>query len=347
MKTTTRSLLPIARALKTHHHFLVASHVRPDGDAIGSILAMGLVLQQLGKKVTLWNDDGVPRRFTFFSHHSLIKRSPSESDLSNSKFKIPPFDCVLALDTANFARLGRAGKITHALRASGSPPLLINLDHHESNEKYGDLHWISPHAAATCQMLYTLFQTQKLPITPEIAEALFVGIQTDTGSFRYSNANAQVFRDTAALVEQGVNVGEMGRLLYDTMTAGRLRLLKLVLNSLKFSRDGRIAYFWLTKQMYQQSGAEPEDTEDLINYARAVDSTVVAVLFEEISEKGKIRISLRSKTPKINASHITAKFGGGGHAGAAGATPEGKPAEIERRVLLEIRRALNQIGGRD
>ncbi len=335
---TPSPLAAIARALRQHQRFLIASHVRPDGDAIGSILAMGLMLKQLGKKVTLWNDDGLPRRYSFLRDSDLIQRTPdAESENSNLKIEI-----VLALDTANFDRLGRAGKIVASLQQQPNPPTLINIDHHESNERYGVITWIKPHDAATCQMIFELFHTQKFSITPEIADALFVGIQTDTGSFRYSNTSPAVLRAAADLVERGVNIGELGRLIYDTMTAGRLKLLRLVLNSLKFSEDGRVAYFWLTKKMYQESGAEREDTEDLINFARAVDTAVVAVLFEEIAETGKIRISLRSKSPRINASQITAKFGGGGHAGAAGATPEGKPKAIERAVLAEIRRAIGK-----
>ena len=325
----------IAQAIRAHRRFLVASHIRPDRDAIGSLLAMGLMLKKLGKQVTLWNDDGVPPRYTFFRGSHLIQRTPPENSSPRQ------FDVVLALDTATYARLGRAGKLFR-------PKTLINIDHHESNERYGDLAWIKPHDAATSQMLYELFRSQKLPITPDIATALFVGIQTDTGSFHYSNSSPAVFRAAADLVELGANVGELGRLVYDTMPAARLRLLQLVLNSLHVSKDGRVAHFWLTQKMYKASGAHAEDTEDLINYARTIDSVVVAVLFEEIADKGKVRISLRSKSPKINASKITAKFGGGGHAGAAGATPKGKPGAIERAVLAEIRHAITnaKMGGR-
>ncbi len=326
-----RPLIQIAKILRAHRSYLVASHVRPDGDAVGSSLAMGLLLKKLGKQVTVWNDDGRPSKYAFLRHSNLLQRTPAEDSRPRS------FDVVLALDTANFARLGRIGRLFL------KPTILVNIDHHESNERYGDISWIEPRHAATSQMLFDLFRSQTFPMPPEIASCLFVGIQTDTGSFRYGNATPSVFRAAADLIECGTDVGEIGRQVYDTVSAARLRLLQLVLQDLRLCHNGRIAYFWLTKKMYQRSGAAREDTEDLINYARSVDSAIVAVLFEEIAERGRVRISLRSKSPKINVSQIAKKFGGGGHAGAAGATPEGKPREIERAVLAEVKRVLRRL----
>lgn len=337
-------LTQIAKTLRGHRTYLVASHVRPDGDAVGASLAMGMLLKKLGKQVTVWNDDGLPLKYAFLRNSKLLQRTPNEKAVTR------PFDVIVALDTANFARLGRASKSTLPAvtnRASKGPPtkapILINIDHHESNERYGNISWIEPHHAATSQLLFDLFRSQKFPITPEIASCLFVGIQTDTGSFRYGNATSSVFRAAADLIECGADVGEIGRQVYDTFPLARLRLLQLVLQNMRLSADGRIVYFWLTKKMYERSGAAREDTEDLINYARSVDSAIVAILFEEIADRGRIRISLRSKSPKINVSQITRKFGGGGHAGAAGATPKGKPLEIERKVLAEVRRALRKL----
>lgn len=328
-KNDSATVAAIASHLRRGRRFLVASHVRPDGDAVGGTLALALMLRARGKTVTAWNDDGLPARYSFLRGGHLLARTPAETAAPRE------FDVVLALDTANFKRLGRVGDLFRA-------PVLINIDHHESNERFGDLVWVRPDDAATCQMLFELFCAEQFPITPAVADALFVGIQTDTGSFRYSNASAAVFRAAAELIERGVHVGELGRLVYDTQPAARLRLLKRVLDGLKLTARNRVAYFWLTENMYRQSGAAREDTEDLIHYARSVDSVVVAALFEEIPGQGKIRISLRSKSPKINVSAIAAKFGGGGHAAAAGAMPEGNPKEIQRAVLAEIRRALEQ-----
>ena len=174
-------LSQIAKTLRDHRSYLVASHVRPDGDAVGSSLAMGMLLKKLGKQVTIWNDDGLPLKYAFLRNSKLLQRTPNEKAVAR------PFDVIVALDTANFARLGRASKSAlpgATNRASkGSPtkaPILINIDHHESNERYGDISWIEPHHAATSQLLFDLFRSQQFTITPEIASCLFVGIQTDT-----------------------------------------------------------------------------------------------------------------------------------------------------------------------
>jgi phosphoesterase RecJ-like protein len=315
--------------LRNEKTFLVLSHYRPDGDAVGSQLALAILLKNLGKKVEAWNDDEVPAKFRFLPHSDLIRQSPSEPK---------DFDVVIAIDTSNWQRLG-----TTAQRI-GNKKHLVNIDHHISNEKFGQINWIVPEAPASGQIVYDLLKRGGFPMTREIATCLFAAISTDTGSFSFANTTAESLRVAAELVDAGVDVGEVCRHVYESYPYARLQLLQMALADLKLAEHGQVAYCWVTNEMYDESGAKREDTEGLIDYARSIDGVLVAVLFEELAEPRKFRISLRSKHPKIDVNAIARHFGGGGHREAAGARMTGEPHDIEQKILAAIRSALHQAG---
>ncbi len=300
--------------------FLVASHLRPDGDAIGSQLALGLLLKDLGKEVAIWNHDPVPAKYAFLPHCELVRQPPAQPG---------DFDVVFALDNASFQRLGRVRD------AIGSRKYLVNIDHHASNDQYGDLALIDPHAPATGQILYELFRAQNYPITPAMATNLYAAIATDTGSFQYANTTSQCMRDCADLIDFGVDVAAVSQKIYESFPIGRLRLLQRILDNLKMSFDNRVGSFWITREMYEETGANPEDNEGLIDHVRSIDSVIVAVLFEE-AEDNKIRVSLRSKNSQVDVNRVAMHFGGGGHPEAAGARIPGDPDEVERAVLAKV-----------
>jgi bifunctional oligoribonuclease and PAP phosphatase NrnA len=315
----------ICDLLRSQNSFLVLTHYRPDGDAVGSQLALVLLLKDLGKTVEAWNDDEVPSKFRFLPHTDLITRPPAEPK---------DFDVVIAIDTSTWQRVGstsqRIGKRKH----------FINIDHHVSNEKFGEINWIVPEAPASGQIAFDLIKRGGFTLTCEMAACLFAAISTDTGSFSYGNTTAESLRVAAELVDTGINVGEICRHVYESYPYARLMLLQKALAQLQLADQKRIAYTWVTSEMFTESGAKREDTEGLIDYARAIQGVIVALLFEEQPEPGKFRVSLRSKHPKIDVNSIARHFGGGGHREAAGARLSGEPRELERKVLAAVSEAL-------
>jgi len=321
MTQNSASLAEIAQALRDHHRFTIMSHVRPDGDALGCTIALGLCLRQLGKEVTLWNEDGVAEKFRYLPGWEMVSTPPAD-----------PVDVevAIALDTASRQRLGAA------LDAVKSARLWINIDHHISNEGYGGLSYIDPVAPATGQILYDLIESAGFPLTPQIADNLFAAISTDTGSFQYPNTTARTYEIGAALIRAGVKVGDLSQKMYESFPLRRIYLLRALLNVLKISCDGRVASFVLTRQMVAELGVHPEDNEGLIDTIRAIDGIVVAAFIEELADVGKVRISLRSKDPRVDVCKIAQRFRGGGHTLAAGARIRGAVTEVEAGVLAAI-----------
>ncbi len=310
----------IGRALREHEKFAILSHVRPDGDALGSQLALALSLQELGKTVRAWNEDGMLEKYSFLPRAELLTTPPSAKE---------DFDVVVALDTAVESRLGTPRD------AIGPAKLWINIDHHPSNPRYGDLVYIDPVSPATGQILFELIASEKLPLTQEIAENLYVAISTDTGSFQYPNTTARTFEIAAELTRAGVDIGRVSQLLYENHPRRRIELLRELLGTMLFKGDGRVASFSLSLEMAHRLGVLPEDNEGLIDHLRAIQGVVVAVFFEELAD-GKVRVSMRSKSEKADVCAICMKFGGGGHKLAAGARVRGTLAEVEKQVLEAI-----------
>lgn len=310
----------IARALREHQSFAVLSHVRPDGDALGSQLAMALSLKQLGKDVRVWNEDGMLQKYSFLPRAELMSAPPAVPE---------EVDVILALDTAIQNRMGTAFAAVRAAK------LCINIDHHPSNPRYGDLVYIDPTSPATGQILFELLKAESLPIDPDIAENLFVAISTDTGSFQYSNTTARTFEIAAELVRYGVEVGRVSQQLYENYPRRRIELLRELLRTLRFEAGGKVASFSLSLQTAAELGVLPEDNEGLIDHIRAIQGVIVAVFFEELAD-GKVRVSMRSKEQDVDVCAICQQFGGGGHTLAAGARVRGTLAEVEEKVLEAI-----------
>ena len=318
------SFAEIASALRAHQRIAVLSHVRPDGDAFGSQLALGMSLRRLGKDVAVWNEDGLLEKYSFMPCSKLLTRPPATPET---------FDLGVALDTAVQNRLGLAGE---AVRAK----TWINIDHHPTNPRYGDLNYIDPISPATGQILFELLSSQQLPIDRDIAENLFIAISTDTGSFQYPNTTARTFEIGAELLKCGVEVGRVSQLLYENFPRRRTELLRELLGTMRFDGGGRIASFSLTLQVAKQLGVKPEDNEGLIDHLRAIEGVIVAVFFEELPE-GKVRVSMRSKSEAADVSAVCQRFGGGGHKLASGARVKGSLPEVEQRILEAICDVIN------
>lgn len=317
---TQSTLAEIADVLRAHQRFVVLSHLRPDGDALGSQLALALSLQLLGKDVTVWNEDGLLEKYNFLPGGERLTRPPREPQ---------DFEVAIALDTAAQNRLGTAAESIRNART------WINIDHHPSNPGYGDLVHIDPASPATGQILFELIQNQQLPMDAAIAENLFVAISTDTGSFQYPNTTARTFEIGAELVRCGVNVGRVSQLLYENYPRRRTELLRELLGTMRFEAGGKIASFSLSLKVAADLKVKPEDNEGLIDHLRAIHGVIVAVFFEELID-GKVRVSIRSKSSDVDVSAICQKFGGGGHKLAAGARVRGTLVDVEQKILKAI-----------
>ena len=306
--------------LHEQQRFAILSHVRPDGDALGSQLALALSLKELGKTVRVWNEDGMLEKYSFVPGANLLSKPPSAPE---------DVDVALALDTAIQNRLG------NTLPAIRAAKIWINIDHHPSNPGYGDIVYIDPTSPATGQIIFELIKSQNLPLTRQIAENLYVAISTDTGSFQYPNTTAHTFEIAAELVRAGVDVGRVSQQLYENFPRRRSELLRELLATMRFEAGGRVASFSLSLNLARQLGVLPEDTEGLIDHLRAIRGVIVAVFFEELPE-GKVRVSMRSKSEDVDVRTICQKFGGGGHILAAGARVRGTLPEVRAKILEAI-----------
>jgi len=311
-------------AIREARTICIVGHIRPDGDCIGSQLGLMHALRAEGKKVVAWNQDNVPLKYRF-----LDPDRDFEKPKAGEKF-----DLVIATDCASYERLGKVSEFI------GKRKQLVNIDHHESNTRYGDINWVSPREPSTGELIHRLLKTARWPITPRIADLLFTAVSTDTGSFQYPNTRPRSFHVGADLVTRGANLSKICDEVYQSFPLSRARLLKHVYSKFKLSHNDRIAYLWLKKADFTRTGAESDDTEGLIDHIRAIEPVVVACIFEELDPE-LTRISLRSKNGKVNVSEICGQFGGGGHPAAAGARIPGRPLSVQRRVIAAVKKAIN------
>jgi phosphoesterase RecJ-like protein len=324
MKSYPKIIDRILQGIRESRTFCIVGHIRPDGDCVGSQLGLALALKAEGKKVVCWNEDPMPEKYAFLDPDKLFQKSRPNRQ----------FDCVIATDAASFERIGAVGSCV------GTRKLLINIDHHESNTRFGDLNWVSARDPSTGELIFRLLKIAHWPITRPIANCLFTAVSTDTGSFQYPTTRPGTFHASAELVTRGADLGKICEEVYQSYPLSRARLLKHIYSHFHLTHQNQIAYFWLKKADFIRAGSDGDDTEGLIDHIRAIAPVVVACVFEEL-EPGLTRISLRSKSEKINVSDIAAQFGGGGHPGAAGARIPGKPMSAQRKVIAAIRKALN------
>ncbi len=314
----------IGQCLDAAKRLVLLSHVRPDGDAIGSQLGLAHALVDAGKEVIVINEDGVPDSLAFLPGADWVKQPGQAVEA----------DVVVALDTATKPRLGpRVNEVTAGIET------WVNIDHHITNPRYGDLNHIDSVAPATGEILYNMITKLGLPLGVQSAENLFAAISTDTGSFQYPSTTQRTYHIAADLIGKGVRVGELSQKLYENFPYRRIELLRELLNVLKVTADGQVASWVLTQETVQKLGLDPDDSEGLIDHIRAIDSVVVAVFFEELAD-GKIRVSSRSKSDEIDVGKICSHFGGGGHTLAAGARMAGPLSEVESQFLNKVYDAL-------
>ena len=309
----------IAAAVEKGTRFLVATHIYPDGDALGSLLAFGEILRAMGKDFFLYTEEPVSHLYEFLPGSGATGRDPG--DLSR-------FDCAVTLDCGDRYRLGRMMEDILTVR----PALMI--DHHAGNKPFGDLQWVEPGCSSTGEMVFELARRLGVELSRDAAFCLYTAIVADTGAFRYSSTSARTMRVAAELLDLGVDPAEVAGKLFDNYTENRLRLLRMVLDTLEMHEDGRVAVIRATAAMFAETGTSGADTENFINYPRSLARVRVAAFLKETDEE-LVSVSLRSKGNDCDVSRVAALFGGGGHRNAAGFKCPGISLEEVRAELLE------------
>lgn len=315
--------------IQGHESFGIISHFRPDGDAIGSTLALGLTLRAMGKQVHMWNEDGLPARYAFLEGAEGIETLPAP--------ETPLPQVLICVDTGDWKRLGD----TAAARLAGHP-LVVNIDHHGTNPCYGHYNIVEARAAACGCIIFNIIRQWGIALSPAVAAALYTAISTDTGSFQYSSTTAEVMRQAAHLLECGIDVGRINCMLYQEIPWDTIQVQREVLNNMVVESNGQIAHYSMPAGTKTRLGVGLEATKDLVDMVRVVAGVRVAAIFEDL-EDGRIRISLRSKDPAINVADIAAHFGGGGHAMAAGIRVRGTLDEVKTNILTKLRLILHSL----
>jgi len=310
----------IAKLLSNARRLLIITHIDPDGDAIGSLLGLGLALEKMGKKVTMGCQDPVPRRFLYLLGSGRVVPYPMGS-----------FDVVVALDASDLRRLGKA----YSPELYGELPL-INIDHHVTNPGFGTLNWVDPKAAATAQIILELIEGMGAPLEPDVATCLLNGIVTDTRGFRTANTTPQTLEAVLRLQKAGAELGHVMEHALNRRPLGALRLWAHLLNHVRL--EDRIIWAEKPRRLLEELGLEDDSDYGLINFMVGVEEADVAVIFSEKPD-GEIDVSMRS-VPGVDVSKVAAKLGGGGHPQAAGCRLKGTFQEVRDKVLGELKRAL-------
>ncbi|OQX53761.1 MAG: hypothetical protein B5M54_06295 [Candidatus Aminicenantes bacterium 4484_214] len=310
------ALKKTAEKIRESQKIVITSHLRPDGDSICTAIALYLMGQSLGKEMTIINKDPLPRPFDLFPDINLIQVGD-----------IPPhqFDCVILLECANVSRSGHKNIDSY---------FKINIDHHHSNDYYGDINWVEPQFSAIAEMVYHLALELGVEITPEIAFHLYCGIASDTGSFQFSNTRAEAFEVCAQLVKKGANPVRVSELLFYNNTPEKIILLGQVLSRLQIKGQNQIAIISMFQNELSSLGLKEIDTEDITTLARSIKGIQLVLFFKEM-EPNVYRVSIRSRG-QINAAAIAEFFGGGGHLHAAGFTIAGEYESLVEDVPQKI-----------
>jgi len=308
--------------VKTNTKFLVISHIFPDGDAVGSLLAMGRVLKTMNKKTTMVIKDKIPECFDFLPGINEVER-----DFDGV------FDCVIVLDCSDVERIG----IKANLKTIGN--VVVNIDHHPGNTYFGDINIVDPGASSVGEILHKLFEDFGIHFDTCLGESIFTSIATDTGSFKYSNTTPDCMNICSKLIGVGVRPEKISRFVFETKTLKSLQLLQKALSSLKIGKDGLYAWMEVPLKIQTELKVDDEDFEGIINYARQIKGVEVGILFREVDNGAKI--SFRSND-WFDVGKLARELGGGGHTKASGCIVKGNYDVIKKRVLDKIRTKLSQ-----
>jgi phosphoesterase RecJ-like protein len=311
----------IREAILHRQRFLITSHARPDGDSIGSQLALAFALDALGKNVRIVDADPSPAHYQDFPGMDRIEVAP--------RVDAPDVDAVIVMECSDLTRTGVQGL---------EGQFIINIDHHVGNRMYGALNWHDETAAACGEMVFDLIGALGVPLTEEIATHVYLAILTDTGSFHHSNITPRTFDICRQCVEAGVNPATMARRVFDSNSFGKLKLIGALLDDMELVDDGRLAVIHLDDEMLERCGCTTNDTEGLINLPLTARE-IQAVVFFKTDADGELRVSMRSKYD-VDVRSVASEYGGGGHKNAAGFTARGPEADVRAEIIQRLVRAI-------
>lgn len=314
----------IIEQINTYHRFLITAHVKLDGDALGSELALYHVLSGMGKTAVVYNQDPTPGNYIFL---------PGTADILHALPDIDTFDVIFVLDCSELERVGDEAPRIGAMKR------IINIDHHISNDGFCDFRLIDPHASSTGELICRLVQALGEVLTKDAATNLYTAILTDTGGFRYGNTTKDALIAAGHLVAVGADPQWISQNVYETNPAAKIKLLSRVLQTLTFDLDGFVGSLVVYQRDLAETGALPEHTEGFVDLPRTIEGTMISILYSEVSEN-RFKISLRSKDD-VNIERVARAFGGGGHINASACRIEGTIETVKRRLLDEIRASLS------
>ena len=307
----------LVKCIRRNKNFVLAAHEHPDGDALGSVLALRLILEKMGKKAEMVVDpDAVPLKYDFLPGVKSIK----------AKINPPHPFVFVALECGSKKRLGEAQRLID--KAS----VVVNIDHHPDNDNFGDINVVDPLSAAVCALIFQLANRLRVGLNYSIALCLYVGIVTDTGRFQYSNTTPQILQIARELLTYGLDTYQIFRKIFENQSLSSLKVFALIINRLQFDKTSKVISSYLNRRDFTRARIEYHETENYIDFLRAVKNVEVAVFLKEVS-KGSFRVNLRS-CGRINVGEIARSFKGGGHALAAGFTTEGE----KKKVIAAIRK---------
>jgi phosphoesterase RecJ-like protein len=305
----------VLRQIERRDSFVLTSHARPDGDAIGSALACCQVLRAMGKQADVVLHDAVPR---------IYRPLPFADQVVQANRLNGSYQAAIILECDSLLRTRLEGL---------EDRFLINIDHHASGRPFADVNWIDPHAVATAEMVFRLGREAGVPLSPEIATCLYTALMTDTGSFMFQGTNEHTFALARELTLAGADPAHCARNIYFAHSGAKMRLLGEALRNL--NQEGHLAWIWVTQEQMERCGAKEEDCEGLVNYALSIADAEVAVFFREVPD-GRFRVSLRSKG-KVNVAKLAERFGGGGHECASGCAVKGPLPAAVSEILSQLR----------
>lgn len=307
----------VAAVLDGAQDVAIATHVIPDGDCLGSMLALALALRNQGKRVVTINSDPVPEMFKFL---------PGSEDILTPDRVISMPEILVIVDSTDMDRIGSGFGLLWPRAKT-----IINIDHHVSNTLFGTFNMVNSKAAAAAELIYILLEKMALDITPDVATCLYTGLVSDTGSFQYESCTAETMRMAASLMDKGADTAVVREYLWEKKPLSSIQLLGASLSTLSTAYGGKVAWMSVTREMLHENGLLPEYAEGLVNYPRSIDGVEVALLFRELPD-GSVKVNLRSKKT-VDVNKIAEKFNGGGHQRAAGCTIN---EDLERSITSMV-----------
>lgn len=321
------SLKSVLKALKKQNNFLITAHTSPEGDAIGAELGLFCLLKKLGKNVLIVNQDALPYGLDFLPGTTRIRQLKNVSSRIN-------FDCLVVLDSSDLSRVGKVA----CLNAQRKP--IINIDHHISNSNFGTFNWVDANASSAAEMVYRLYKEMKVSLDQDAATALYAGILTDTGSFRYSNTTAFTHQVVAELLKFNIDVVEVYQYCYENIPFADTKTLAVMLGGITREAGGRIVWCQIPRRLFNKNIDTFDLGEHILSFCRAIKGVEVVALFrEQFGARDQVRVNFRSQG-KVDVNKVASNFGGGGHKTAAGATVRGSLVSVRKKVLKKIRQSL-------